>query len=454
MMALRQALVLLSLLTWASQQGFVALVPTIIGGNERLGWDQAADSDAQIATFRYIAYVDGQPVDLTAASCSRASPEGPFSCSAPLPPMSFGLHTIAIATSIQGSSLQSSRSNSLLLLVVRAGQARSQLSRPSGADSTVVTNDGVSLTVTPMVTGLADPVDLAFLPDGGLLVAERAGLLRIVRDGRLVSAPSWPVFEQRSARERLLAVAVDAAFDRSHFVYAIYTTTSAENTLTFCLVRFREAADTFSDRIVIADDVPASPEGASAALRFGPDGKLFAVFDDGGRQQLASDWSSYNGKVIRLNPDGTTPDDQRGYVPLYSSAYRSPRGLAWHLPSNTLWLVTQEAEGGRLNAIASDSVQRRGIVQATLALPQGAAPSGVAVYPDAGSIKAFRSNVLIASDQGRSLLRLRTDPSVPTRIVATEQLLQDRIGGIRAPAVGPDGAIYLATESAIWRLSP
>jgi len=158
--------------------------------------------------------------------------------------------------------------------------------------------------------------------------------------------------------------------------------------------------------------------------------------------------------VLRLNPDGTTPDDQRGHVPLYSSAYRSPRGLAWHLPSNTLWIATEEADGGRLTAIASDGVQRRGVVQATLALPDGTVPSGVAVYPSTGIAEAFRGNVLIASDEGRSLLRLQMDPVQPTRIIATQQLLQDRIGGIRAPIIGSDGAIYVATENTIWKLSP
>ena len=449
----RQALVLLSLLLTAAQEGTVGLVPIIIGGNERLGWDQAADDDAQIATLGYIAYVDGNAVGMSGQSCVRSSP-AMYACTAPLPPLSIGFHTVDIAATVNGSSVQSGRSNRLLLLVVRPIQDRSLRSAARiDAASTILTSDNVRLSVTPIVTGLADPVDLAFMPDGGMIVAERGGLLRVVRNGRLTSAPAWPVFEPRSSGERLLSVAVDADFARTHLVYAIYTTTSAQSTLVFSLVRFRESADSFADRIVISDDVPASPEGASAVLRFGPDGKLFAAFDDGGTPQAASDWSSYNGKVLRLNADGSTPDDQRSYVPLYSAGYRSPRGLAWHVPSNTLWVVTQEAGAGRLNAVASDSVRRRGAVQTTLALPAGTVPSGLAIYPNTGVVEAFRGNLLIASDEGRSLLRLRTDPLMPARITATEQLLQDRIGGIRAPVVGPDGAIYLATENTIWRLS-
>jgi hypothetical protein len=71
------------------------------------------------------------------------------------------------------------------------------------------------------------------------------------------------------------------------------------------------------------------------------------------------------------------------------------------------------------------------------ALPAGTVPSGLAIYPNTGVVEAFRGNLLVASDEGRSLLRLRTDPLMPARITASEQLLQDRIGGIRAPVVGP-----------------
>jgi len=106
-----------------------------------------------------------------------------------------------------------------------------------------------------------------------------------------------------------------------------------------------------------------------------------------------------------------------------------------------------------LNAITGDGAQRRGTVQAALALPAGMVASGVAVYPNTGPADAFRGNLLIASDEGRSLLRLRTDPRQPTRIIASEQLLQDQIGGIRAPVVGSDGAIYVATENTIWKVS-
>jgi glucose/arabinose dehydrogenase len=327
-------------------------------------------------------------------------------------------------------------------------------STPSSVgESSIVTTDGLRLRLSPIVSGLFDPVDLAFTPDGCILVAERDGRLRVVRAGRLLPEAAWTLPTRHSDQEQLLAVAVDPDFERSRFVYAIYTSTGSRGGLAFSLARLREVADTLGDRIVLLDDVPASPWGPSASLRFGPDGKLFAAFDDGGAARLADDLSSSNGKILRLNTDGTTPDDQAGNIPFYSSTYPSPRGLGWYLSTGLLWAASQEGASGRLSVIASERVRRRGVVRAAFTLPAGTVPSAMAVYPNSG-IAALRGNLLIASDKGRHLLRVRVDPLQPSHIVGTEPLLQDQIGGVQSVAVGPDGAIYVGTARTIWRLSP
>jgi len=82
-----------------------------------------------------------------------------------LPPLSIGFHTVDIAATVDGASVQSGRSNRLLLLVVRPIQERSIRSARADAASTILTNDDVRLSVTPIVTGLDDPIDLAFMPE-------------------------------------------------------------------------------------------------------------------------------------------------------------------------------------------------------------------------------------------------------------------------------------------------
>ena len=425
-----------------------------ITGSERLAWNKAAADAVELGTFRYTVYIDGQRFELAGASCARSEPDSDFNCSAPFPRLSQGAHTLEIATFIvDGTTFESSRSAPIRVTFVGGSPlAPSPVSPDLAGAGALVTADGVRLTVTRIVGGLVDPVDLAFMPDGRMVVAEREGRLRIVREGRLLPAPAWSLPSRHSDQEQMLAVAIDPDFHRSHLVHVIYTTTSARGGLVFCLARFREAADTLGDRIVLFDDVPASPARASASLRFGPDGKLFAAFDDGGAPRLAGDLSSRNGKVLRLNPDGTTPADQAAHSPMFSSGYRSPRGLGWHLPAGPLWIATQQGEASLLYGLANDGA-RRGFVRAAFTLPAGAEPSAMAVYPNTGEAM-LRGDVLIAADEGRHLLRLHADPADPTRIVATERLLQDRIGAVRAVAVGSDGAIYVGTAREIWRLSP
>jgi glucose/arabinose dehydrogenase len=425
-----------------------------VAGTERLAWTQPAADAVELGLFRYVVYIDGQRFELIGASCARSLPDQDFSCSAPMPRMPSGTHTLEVATFVvDGTPLESSRSAPIQITVTGgSGQIAAQPPSDSGGDWSLTTADGVRLVLTQLLVGVVDPVDLAFMPDGRMIIAEREGRLRIVRDGRLLAMPAWSLPARHSDQEQLLAVAVEPDFDRSHLVHAVYTTMSARGELAFCLARFREAGETLADRVVLLDDVPASPTRPAAAVRFGPDGKLFAAFDDGGTRRLAGDLSSPNGKILRLNPDGTTPADQASSSPLYTSGFRSPRGLGWHPPTRTLWTVGHEGESGRLNAVASDGHVVRGVVRAAFSLPAGTAPSAVAVYPDNG-IAALSGNLLIASDEGRHLLRIRIGQGQPSRIAATERLLQDRIGGVRTVAVGPDGAIYVGTSRAVWKLA-
>jgi glucose/arabinose dehydrogenase len=423
-----------------------------ITGTERLGWNQPAGDAAELASFSYALYVDGVRSALNDVSCEATPSQAGFACSVRLPAMSPGPHALELAAFVLdgGSVIESSRSAPLQVIV--GASARGSGSLWSSA-TTVATVDRVRLRLEPVAEGLMRPADIAIAEDGRIFIAERAGRVRIVRDGRLLDAPALELPDVAAAGDAgLLALALSPDFGRIGLVYALYTTTTPSGTLGFRLARFRVADDALAERTILLDGVPASPGRTSAALRFGADGMLYAALDDAGDSRRAGDLSSFSGKLLRLSPDGTTPRDQPAATPVTASGLRAPRGLGWNPGTGTLWVLDEDAAGrASLRAInASQSALRLRAVGPAHVLASTA--SSLAFYRT-DRIAAFRHNLFVAAGGGRQLLRLRLAPH-DSGVESTERLLDVGAGGVRAIAVGPDGAIYVCSDRALARLVP
>src|SRR4030095_1577222 len=132
-----------------------------------------------------------------------------------------------------------------------------------------------------------------------------------------------------------------------------------------------------------------------------------------------------------------------------------PRGFDWHPTSQALWIAARDrTDWRRFSVVAmSEARQKRRVPRTAYTLPPYSPAWSVAFYR-ADASPALRNNLLMASDEGRHLLRILIDPQDPSRIVATGRLLQDVMGGVRTVAVGAGGAIYLGTANAIRRLVP
>jgi glucose/arabinose dehydrogenase len=436
-----------------------------IRGGERIGWEQAAADVTALAALRYAVYVDGARAELSGATCASIVSSSGFPCVAPLPALSAGPHMLELASFFLsgGAAIESGRSAPLHVTVVTTATSGGALSSngqyataPAGTD--VVTRDGVRLRIELVAAGLDRPSDLAFAPDGRLFIAERLGRIRILRDGRLLPQPAVSLSESLGADGKLLALALDPQFDRTGFVFVLYTAPSRSLERTFCLARLREAADTLGERAVLIEGTGASPT-ARGSLRIGPDSKIYAAFDDEGAEaQRDAATSPPQGKILRLNLDGTTPHEQAGATPTYAEGYQSPGGFDWDVGTGTLWIADSDRHGSsRLRAMVSDpGVGRtgRGVVTGTYALPATASST---TFYRGQLFPSLVSNLLVASDEGRGLLRIRLDrldPHEPSKSAGMEWLIQDRPGGVRAVAVGPDGAIYFATSTTIERLVP
>ena len=240
----------------------------------------------------------------------------------------------------------------------------------STAPTTIVTADGIRLAVVSLTAGLEDPTDFAVAADGRIFIAERAGRIRVFRDGRLQPAVLEIDDVVASGRRGLLALALAPDFERTGHIFAAYTAESG-----FRLVRYRAAGDTLGESATLLDGVDATLATPSATLRFGPDGKLYLGLDDSGDPSRPGDLGSFNGKVLRLNPDGTTPTDQAAGTPVYALNVNEPRGLEWD--GATLWV----AESLRLQGLADAAASaRRATAMVNYRLPAGIDPEGMLFY--------------------------------------------------------------------------
>lgn len=422
-----------------------------ISGGERLGWNQQAPNAAELGSFQYAIYIDGVRSELTGTSCGTTAVTAGFECSAPLPGMSTGLHTIELASFIvAGSVLESARSSPL-----RVRMTGTTISSSIPASSTVLTAEKVRLNLELIAAGFEAPSDFAFAPDGALYIAERGGKVRVVRDDLLLPEAALDLTSDVSLPEGgLLAIALDPKFAESHLVYLLYASRASGRALVFTLARFREVRDLLGERAVLLDRIPASPR-ATGALRLGPDGKLYVGLDAAANGRSASSLASYNGKVLRLNTDATTPDDQAGFNPVFSIDHPLPKALDWQPSSGKLWVVDRvEPSSGRLTAVMAEDIKaKRATVRTRYTLPTGTGASSAAFYRG-NRMPMFRDNLFIAAEAGRHLIRARFDPWNAERIVSVELLLQDQIGPVTVVGVGPDEALYICSDRALYRLAP
>jgi hypothetical protein len=403
-----------------------------VTGREQLLWDQPASDATLLSGIGYTVYVDGTGAPYNGVTCSSASP---FTCHAPLPPMTAGPHAIELTAFFKDNpGLESPRAGPLDLLVVpQTGTAvqpsiaasrvgvRSAPGGPGapGGNAAPVPESAWPSTTARVLEGLDRPTDLVFTPDARLWVAERSGRVRAIHGNAFTDAPALTLPARADGTGQIVALTIDPQFVSNGYMYAIYTAPSrtSAGTLTFTLARFREVADTLADAVVLLDEVPASAD-AHAALRFGPDAKLYAAFDNGADARLVEDLASFSGKMIRLNADGTTPDDAQRKSPILSSGFTSPRGVTWHRPSGQLWAADES---------------RVGLVH----------------WPSAPLAIAARGNDLyVGSDSG--LARAHIDPQKPAHLLGGTDLIATL--PIRAVAVAPDGSVYFATPTAIGLL--
>ncbi len=319
--------------------------------------------------------------------------------------------------------------------------------------------------VTTYVSGLDVPWEMAFAPDGRIFVTERPGRIRVIQNGQLQAEP-WMTLDVAAVGEGgLLGLALDPSFAENHYIYATYTYRNATGDLRNRLVRLRQETTTGKGVLdkVLLNDVGAGSIHDGGRVRFGPDGKLYWTIGDAGNASSAQDVSSRNGKVLRLNPDGSIPGDNPfPGSPVYSYGHRNPEGLAWQPGTGRLY-ETEHGSSATDEVNYVDAGKNYGWpdVRGDQSQPGMVSPivhSGSETWAPSGA--AFVSggpwdgSFLFAGLRGETLYRLVLDQADPRRVVSFEKYLSGQYGRLRDVVQGPDGALYVLTNNTDGRGSP
>lgn len=340
------------------------------------------------------------------------------------------------------------------------------------------------LQITPIAEGLAFPSALAFLPDGAVLISEKPGALRIVRDGALQPAPVTGVPDVVFASQAgLLNVAAHPDFAVNGLVYLTYVHGDrASNTLRIAQGRLEAGA--LTDLEVVWDSQPRarSVNHYGGRIAFLPDGTFVMGTGDGYRyREEAQDLMSDLGKVIRLNADGSVPEDNPfvgrddALPEIYSYGHRNPQGLLYDPASGRIYAHEHGPKGGdEINvieaganygwpiatygidyngAIISPYTEYEGTEQPIHVWTPSIAPAGFALY-DGSLFPEWQGDLFVAALAARKLQRIDMESGA---VAGEEDLLTDRRARLRDVRMGPDGALYVLTDSrqgALWRLTP
>ncbi len=326
---------------------------------------------------------------------------------------------------------------------IQTGIESKDLQSPQKSASTKVIEN-----VKTIATDLDIPWEIAFLPNGDMLVTERPGtLLRIGEDREVISEIEGV---EHAGEGGLLGVLLHPEYEDNNYIY-LYLTSRDEEGLINRVERYKLEENQLTDKQIIIDQIPGASYHDGGRMEFGPNGYLWITTGDAGETQLAQETNSLAGKILRLNPDGSIPEDNPFNNPVYSYGHRNPQGLAWD-DENRLWATEHGPSGAQsgfdeLNLIKKGqnygwpeirgAEEREGMISPVI--QSGAndtwAPAGAAYY---------KGSIFFAGLRGSSLYEAKIEGEEVTELIAH---FKNEFGRLRALRVSQDENIYVTTSN-------
>jgi len=373
----------------------------------------------------------------------------------------------------------------LLLTVIALTACTQKGADAPRSDTTPPTH--LKINIETMATGLEYPWGIVFLPDGSALVTEKAGRLRLLKDGKLSTPISGVPLVLYKGQAGLFDVAMHPDYATNQFVYLSFAKgTEKDNATT--LIRAKFDGKTLSEVTQIFESNPhkKGTNHFGARILFLPDKTLLLSLGEGfsykdEAQNLMSDF----GKIMHLRDDGVPIDDHqfstsndqnvKSHKGIFSYGHRNPQGLAFDKATNTIYENEHGPRGGdEINVLVtgknygwpkitygvdytglpiSDKVAMDGMEQPLLYWVPSIAPSGMTFY-DKDLFADWKGNLLVSALAGEQLRRVELKAG---KVLKQETFLTELKTRFRNITTAPDGSIWVLTdepEGKVLKLTP
>ena len=346
------------------------------------------------------------------------------------------------------------------------------LACPVFANEAAAAEEAIDIEV--VTEGLRYPWGMVFLPNQDILVTERDGQLRQIKNGKLLAQPIAGLPEVcATGQGGLLGIALHPDYEKQGWIYLAYAQ-KGEGGCGTEVLRGRLDNDRLVDTEVIFRALPKSGGGRhfGARLVFAADGTLFVSLGDRGKRKSAQDLGDHRGTLVRINDDGGIPADnpflQRSALvrpEIYTYGNRNMQGMALQPETGLLWTHEHGPQGGdELNIMRSgrnygwpvitygvnygigtkigEGTHKEGMEQPVYKWVPSIAPSGMTFYTG-DRFPQWQGNLFVGSLKFGQLLRLQLKDN---QVIHEERLLNNRYGRLRDVVQGPDGYLYLLTD--------
>jgi len=332
----------------------------------------------------------------------------------------------------------------------------------------------VEFRIETVAENLEVPWSIVFAPDGRMFITERPGRVRVYENGKLKPEPLFKVPDVEPTGESgLMGLALHPQFASNHLLYLSYAYRGNGEQLVR-VVRYHETGSALTEPKVIIENIPAAPLHAGCRLRFGPDGKLYISTGDSTHRELSQKLDSLVGKILRLNDDGSVPQDNpfvgRPNVrpEIWATGSRNSQGFDWQPGTNVMFETEHGPSGFEGLGSGGDEFnlverganlgwpvihhreRQEGMVSPLLEYSPACAPASGMFYRGS-AFTEFRGNFFFGCLRGTRIIRVVLNGR---QVVSQENLLEGQFGRIRDIAEGPEGAIYFSTSNHDGRGSP